>query len=95
MANHVSAEKRNRQRIKRTDRNRAAKSTLRTEVKKARAAIKATPADAGNVVTGAASKLARAASKGIIPRNRASRVAGRLAAALHKAGTTVKAGTAA
>lgn len=85
MANHVSAEKRNRQRIKRTDRNRAAKSTLRTEVKKARTAIKATPADAASVVRSAASKLARAASKGIIPRKRASRVAGRIAAAQHKA----------
>jgi len=90
MANHVSAEKRNRQRIKRTDRNRAAKSTLRTEVKKARTAIKAAPADAGNAVRSATSELARAASKGVIPRKRASRVAGRLAAALHKAGTVVE-----
>lgn len=85
MANHASAEKRNRQRIKRTDRNRAAKSTLRTEVKKARAAVKATPADAVSAVRNAESTLARAASKGIIPRKRASRVAGRMAAALHKA----------
>lgn len=85
MANHVSAEKRNRQRIKRTDRNRAAKSALRTEVKKARTAIKAAPADANNVVRSAASTLARAASKGVIPRKRAARVAGRIAAAQHKA----------
>ncbi len=85
MANHASAEKRNRQRIKRTDRNRAAKSSLRTEVKKARAPVKAASAEAGKSVTSAESKLARAASKGIIPRKRASRVAGRLAAALHKA----------
>ena len=35
MANHASAEKRNRQRITRTARNRAAKSALRTELKKA------------------------------------------------------------
>jgi len=91
MANHASAEKRNRQRIKRTDRNRAAKSALRTEVKKARAAIKAAPADANAIVRGAQSELSRAASKGIIPRKRASRVAGRLAAALHKAGTVVEA----
>lgn len=90
MANHVSAEKRNRQRIKRTDRNRAAKSSLRTEVKKARAAIKAAPADAAAAVRGAQSTLASAASKGVIPRKRASRVAGRLAAALHKAGTVVE-----
>lgn len=85
MANHVSAEKRNRQRIKRTDRNRAGKSTLRTEVKKARSAIKAAPAEAVKAARSAESKLARAASKGIIPAKRASRVAGRIAAALHKA----------
>ena len=80
MANHVSAEKRNRQRIKRTDRNRAAKSTLRTEVKKARAAIKAASADAGKAVRGASSELARAASKGVVHANTASRKVSRLAA---------------
>ena len=41
MANHPSAEKRNRQRITRTDRNRAATSALRTTLKKARAAVAA------------------------------------------------------
>ena len=41
MANHPSAEKRNRQRIKRTDRNRAAKSAVRTLVKRVRTAIAA------------------------------------------------------
>ena len=39
MANHPSAEKRNRQRIVRTERNRALKSALRTTIKKARAAV--------------------------------------------------------
>ena len=38
MANHASAEKRNRQRVKRTIRNRAVKSAVRTVVKKARTA---------------------------------------------------------
>ena len=38
MANHASAEKRNRQRITRTERNRAAKSALRTTLKRARTA---------------------------------------------------------
>jgi small subunit ribosomal protein S20 len=85
MANHASAEKRNRQRIKRTARNRADKSQLRTEIKKARATVKATPADATAAVRTATSELDRAASKGTIPRRRASRLAGRLAAALHKA----------
>ncbi len=85
MANHSSAVKRNRQRIKRTDRNRAAKSELRTELKKARAAVIAKPVESGAVVKAAVSSLDRAASKGTIPAKRASRVKGRLAAALHKA----------
>jgi small subunit ribosomal protein S20 len=79
MANHASAEKRNRQRITKTARNRAAKSALRGTVKKARAALTAKD------VTTATSALDRAASKGVIPAKRASRVKGRLAAALHKA----------
>jgi small subunit ribosomal protein S20 len=84
MANHASAEKRNRQRIKRTARNRAAKSALRTSVKKARTAIKQSPAEASAVVKSASSALDRAAKKGTIPARRASRLKGRLAAALHK-----------
>ena len=78
MATHASAEKRNRQRIKRTAKNKAAKSALRTHVKKARAAL--TP----EAALKATSALDRAASKGVIPAKRASRVKGRIAAALHK-----------
>ncbi len=90
MANHASAEKRNRQRIKRTARNRAAKSAIRTEVKKARTTILAAPADANKVVRSAISALDVAAHKGTIPRKRASRLQARLARALHKAGTVVE-----
>lgn len=85
MANHASAVKRNRQRLKKTARNRAAKSTLRTELKKVRANVKAGSTAAADQVKAAASALDRAASKGVIPAKRASRVKGRLAAALHKA----------
>jgi len=85
MANHASAEKRNRQRLKRTARNRAAKSALRTDVKKARTAIQATPADATTAVRTAIGALDSAAAKGTIPRKRAARLQGRLARALHKA----------
>jgi len=85
MANHASAEKRNRQRLKRTARNRALKSGLRTDVKKARTALKSAPAEASSLVQVAQSALDRAASKGTIPAKRASRLKGRLAAALHKA----------
>ncbi len=85
MANHASAEKRNRQRIKRTDRNRAGKSELRTEVKKARVAANAGAPDAAAAIKAAVSTLDSAASKGIIPKKRASRLKGRLAARLAKA----------
>ena len=85
MANHASAVKRNRQRIKKTAANRSAKSALRTDLKKARAAVTATPATAASSVKEAISALDRAASKGTIPARRASRVKGRLAAALHRA----------
>ena len=79
MANHASAVKRNRQRIKKTARNRAAKSELRTELKKARSGL------TGESLKVAVSALDRAASKGVIPARRASRQKGRLAAALAKA----------
>lgn len=85
MANHASAVKRNRQRIKKTARNRAAKSELRTDLKKARAAVGSAPATAADTVKVAVSALDRAASRGTIPAKRASRLKGRLAAALHKA----------
>jgi len=85
MANHASAVKRNRQRIKRTAKNRAHKSALRTELKKARAAVTATPATAGVLVREASGALDKAASRGTIPAKRASRLKGRLAAALHRA----------
>ena len=84
MANHASAIKRNRQRIRRTARNRAAKASLRTEVKKARSGITDGVTVATELVKAAVSALDRAASKGTIPARRASRVKGRLAAALHK-----------
>jgi len=85
VANHASAVKRNRQRLKKTSRNRAAKSALRTEVKKARAAVKDASKEAVVLVKAATSSLDRAASKGTIPAKRASRVKGRIARALHKA----------
>jgi small subunit ribosomal protein S20 len=85
MANHASAEKRNRQRITRTARNRSVKSSLRTELKKAHAAIDTKAGNAADVVREAQSELDIAAKKGVIPTKRASRLAGRLAAAQHKA----------
>jgi small subunit ribosomal protein S20 len=85
MANHASAEKRNRQRITRTARNRAAKSALRTELKKARAAVESKGGEAKGAVVTATSLLDITASKGIIPKRRASRLKARLAKALARA----------
>lgn len=85
MANHASAEKRNRQRIKRTDRNRALTSAVRTAVKKARAAISSGKAETATGPVLAASKaLARAASKGVVHSRAASRVTSRIQSALAK-----------
>jgi small subunit ribosomal protein S20 len=85
MANHASAEKRNRQRITRTNRNRSAKSALRTTLKKARAALQTGGDASAELVREAVSSLDKLASKGIIPKERASRVKGRLARAAHVA----------
>jgi small subunit ribosomal protein S20 len=84
MANHPSAAKRNRQRIKRTARNKTLRSALRTTVKKARAAIASGDADAKTKVHAASVALARAASAGVVHRSAASRTTSRIETALHK-----------
>lgn len=84
MANHPSAEKRNRQRIKRTIRNRAVKSAVRTQVKDVREALAAKDAKAAKEALELAIKgLDKAAGKGAIPRKAASRKVSRLAAQVH------------
>lgn len=84
MANHPSAEKRNRQRAKRTLRNKGVKSSVRTTVKKARTAIADGEKDAQEKARAAASALARAASKGVLHKKTAARTTARIQAALHK-----------
>lgn len=85
MANHASAAKRNRQRIKRTARNRSIRSAVRTAVKKARTAIADGDAEAATKSVREASKeLARAASKGVLHVNNAARTTSRIESALAK-----------
>jgi small subunit ribosomal protein S20 len=81
MANHKSARKRARQAEKRRARNRQVRTRLRSQLKRASAALagSGSTGDAGSEVRSAESLLRRAASKGVIPRKRASRVASRLA----------------
>jgi small subunit ribosomal protein S20 len=87
VANHPSAEKRNRQRIKRTLRNRAIKSAVRTQVKSVRTAIAAKdPKAAKAAFDEAAQAIDKAASKGALPKKQAARTVSRLASALHRLG---------
>lgn len=85
MANHASAEKRNRQRIVRTVRNRAITSSVRTLVKRVRTAIAAKDKSAASqALKDATVALDRAASKGVFHVKAASRTVARLSAAVHK-----------
>ena len=87
MANHPSAQKRNRQRIKRTLRNRAVKSAVRTHVKTVREAIAAKDAKAARTaLLEATVAIDKAAGKGVLPRKTASRTVSRLASAVHQLG---------
>lgn len=86
MANNKSAEKRNRQTLARTARNRAIKSRVKNARKAALAAIAAGDKEA------IAAKLAiyasvadKAANKNVIHKNAASRFKSRIAAAVTKA----------
>ena len=86
MANIKSAEKRARQNFKRYERNRIMRVTARTHIKQARAAIAAGDAEAAkDAVAKAEVALDRAASKGAIHGNNASRRKGRIKLAYNKA----------
>jgi small subunit ribosomal protein S20 len=85
MANHKSAEKRNRQRITRTVRNRALRTRVRSALKAARSALAEGREDAASLVKSAQSLLDRAASKNVVPKNRASRLKSRLASGSNSA----------
>ena len=85
MANHPSAEKRNRQRIKRALRNRSIKSNVRSAVKSVRAALAGKDKkQAQEALKKAISALDSAASKGAVHPSAASRTVSRLAAQVQK-----------
>jgi small subunit ribosomal protein S20 len=85
MANHKSAEKRNRQSIKRRERNRGTRSAVKTAAQKATDAIRKDAKGATAAISSAASVLAKAAHKGSIPKGRAARKTSRLQKAKNKA----------
>ncbi len=85
MANHKSAEKRNRQSQARRLRNRMNKSQMKTEVRKVNEAVTAgAEEDAKAALQKAISVIAKTASKGTIHRKTASRKISRLAKRVNK-----------
>jgi small subunit ribosomal protein S20 len=85
MANIKSQIKRNRQNIKRHDRNQAVRSALKTSTKKVHAAVAAGDAEgAGTLQREAARALDKAVSAGIVHKRTAARRKGRLAKAANQ-----------
>ncbi len=78
MANHKSAEKRVRQRAKRTLRNRQVIGSMRTAVRKARTAVAEKTPEAPALVKGAIALINRAVTKNSLPRQTAARYISRL-----------------
>jgi small subunit ribosomal protein S20 len=87
MPNLRSAKKRMRIEEKRRARNKAVKSTVRTQITKARESIVSTPAEpqTEEAVRQAISALDRAVTKGVLHRNNAARRKSRLMARLNQA----------
>ena len=85
MANHPSAEKRARQNKKRRAANLRIKSTMKTALKKARAAVAGASGDAIELARAAETALDRAASRGVVSRRRVSRKVSRLMKSLGRA----------
>lgn len=85
MANLKSAIKRIRQNTKQTKRNSYWRKTLRTSVRSVESAIKAGDVEAAQSrLPAAIGMINRAASKGVIPKTRASRRVSRLTTAVNK-----------
>ena len=78
MANVASAEKRNRQRIKRRARNQFHLSTMRTYVKRVRTALESKDGKLADVLKAAIAVIDKAASKGVIDKKTASSKISRL-----------------
>lgn len=81
MANTASARKRIRQTLRRTERNRARKSRVRTFVAKVEAALAGSnKTAAADALRAAQPEMQRAATKGVLHRNRIARKLSRLSA---------------
>ena len=90
MANVKSAEKRNRQNLKRRARNTAARAKVKTMAQKALDAIRTDAKGAVDALREATSVLAKAAARGTIPKGRMARKISRLHKARNKAASANK-----
>lgn len=86
MATHKSSAKRARQTIKKTNRNRSHESSVKTAVKKFRAAVESKDKKEvlATLLSAAQSKIAKAAKRGLYHGNTASRKISRLTALIAK-----------
>jgi small subunit ribosomal protein S20 len=84
MAHTEHAKKSHRQSLKARERNRAARSAIKTALKAARAAA-ADPKAAAAALALATARLDKAAKRGTIHKNKAARTKSRLAKAMRKA----------
>jgi small subunit ribosomal protein S20 len=91
LANTHSAQKRNRQALKRRARNTSIRTTVKTAVKKAREAVLSKdPAKAKVAILAATRAIDKAASKGVLHAKNASRRISRLAQSMAKAAPAAK-----
>lgn len=81
MANIESQKKRNRQNVRANERNKAVRSSLKTETKKARIAVEAGEDSAAEMVKATSRALDKAVSKGVLHKKTAARRKSRLAKA--------------
>ena len=84
MSNHKSAKKRAKQNEVRRMRNRSVKSQVKTAVTKLRALIEKDPESAAKTMQETTSIIAKAAKKGVLHSNTASRKISRLAQLVNK-----------
>jgi len=85
LATHKSAEKRNRQNMKRRERNISIKSKVKTSIKKVLGAVdKKDAAGSKTVLHSAISTIDKAVSKGVLHKNTASRKISRLTKKVNK-----------
>jgi small subunit ribosomal protein S20 len=88
VANIKSQIKRNRTNAKRTERNKAVRSEMKSRTKQALTAAQAGADDAATIARGAVKRIDSAASKGIIHKNQAARRKSRLMKRLNAARTS-------